>query len=204
MAMTFTTLTGAKTVPGSIQNFVRYARVPGEVVLEEAQSLIYQRLRVREMKAASTVTIALDGYTSALPSRLLEVISMQDREGWNVYPDKYISDDQMLRRRLYDEGVLETGTPMYVAIFGELFQWDCKAEEARTLDIVYYQSLPLLAVTSNETNFLTTRYPNILRVACLAGAASFMKDDNEEAKQLAKLTALCDLANMEADQGRAA
>ncbi len=55
------------------------------------------------------------------------------------------------------------------------------------MQLQYYQSLPLLSA-SNQTNFLTNRYPNLMRVACLCAAADFMKDSEEYQKQFSRLT----------------
>jgi hypothetical protein len=62
-----------------------------------------------------------------------------------------------------------------------------------------YGSLTALTSETNETNFLTSRYPHILRTACLAQAYNFMNEDEREAKALAKLAAYIQKANAEAD-----
>lgn len=274
MAMNFNDLIGPKSRPGSIQNFVRYKPVPGEVVLEEAQALIFQNLRVREMKAHLVFQLFGQAAFAPLPSGYLEAISMQDREGWNVIPHGYVSEDQINRMRSYDQSVsgaltasitaaqttipilaagfprsgnfsvfienelvlvtaghgtntwtavrghagttaaahgvnvpldgqLTVGTPTQVAVFAERFQFDCKADTTRVFELVYFQKPPLLSVAT-PTNFLTVRYPNIVRVACQAGAASFMKDAEEFQARAMELLALCNNANAESDLGKAA
>lgn len=275
MAMNFNDLIGPKSKAGSIQSFVRYRPVPGEVVLEEAQALIYSRLRVREMRASARLALSLEAFSVALPTGFLEPISMQDREGWNVIPDGYISEDQLLRRRTFDpdavttlasaittasataitvasnaefpgtgsftvqvddevmlvtghattawtvqrgyggtiavahldgtevDGSLESGTPTQVAVFDERLQFECKSDEARKLDLVFFKR-PALLSPSNPTNFMTTRYPNILRIGCQAGAASFMKDSDEFTLRETELIGLIDAANAESDLGKAA
>lgn len=202
MAMSFLTLTGPKSNEESILNFVNYKKVPARTVLAEAEAYIYSRLRVREMKASATLTLALDAASVALPTGFLEAVSMWDREGWEMIPDRFVEPPGILKRRVYTDDVIETGTPMNVAIFDEAFQFECKAQAARKYDLVFYKT-PATLSADNTTNFLTTRYPHLLRVACLAGAASFMKDDAEEQKQLSKLTALCNEANAESDLSRA-
>lgn len=275
MAMNFNDLIGPKSRAGSIQNFVKFKPVPAEVILEEAQALIYSQLRVREMRASSLVSLGVGAFTAALPTGYLDPISMQDREGWNVIPELYESDDILNRRRLYNndvvttlsgtitagaasltvasaaefpttgsysiviesevllvtagqgtttwtvtrgyagttaaahssgatvDGSLESGTPMHVAVFDELFQFDLKADEARKLDLVYFKSLTLLSA-SNTTNFLTRRYPHLVRVACNARAAAFMKDNEERDTNTKELFALIEAANVESDLGKAA
>lgn len=202
MAMNYLDLIGPKSKAGSIHNFVNYRRVPVEVVLEEAQAVIFSRLRVREMRASTTLTLTAASSSVAVPSGFLEPIAMRDREGWEMIPKRYLSEAELLNRRTYTSDVLDTGTPMHVAVFDEAFQFECKAETQRKYDLVYFKT-PALLSASNNTNWLTSRYPHILRIGCLAGAASYMKDDAEESKQLAKLTGLCDQANAESDLSRA-
>lgn len=205
--MTYQDLIGPKSNAGSIHNFVNYRRVPVEVVLEEAQTLIYSRLRVREMRVSGTILLAADASYAALPDRFLEPIVLRDREGITLIPNRednetYINEPELIERRVFADGVLYAGIPCFVAIFDERYQFEVKAEEARTYDHVFYQRPAMLSPASN-TNWLTSRYPMILRVACLAGAASYMKDDAEESKNLAKLDALCNAANAESDLSRA-
>src|SRR3989442_1526289 len=73
MTMTYTSLTGGKTVPGSIMSWVNYAKLDIEQVLEEAQAVIFQRLRVREMRNLdSSIPVAPGDYQKPLPARFLE------------------------------------------------------------------------------------------------------------------------------------
>lgn len=202
MAMDYLELIGPKSRAGSIQNFVNYKRVPGEVVLEEAQALIYSYLRVREMRASAVITLAAAASSASLPTGFLEPIVMRDREGWETIPDKYVNEADLLARYTYTNDVLDTGTPMEVAIFDEAFQFACKAEAQRKYDLVYYKT-PTLLSASNTTNFLTRRWPYILRIACLAGAARFMKDMDEFRTQETELIAFCEKANAESDLSRA-
>lgn len=274
MAVDFLKLTGSKTEPYSIHNFVNYKKVPVEVVLEEAQALIYSLLRVREMRASAVITLAQEAFTAGLPTGFLEPLAMRDRSGIDVIPDRFVEEKGLLRRRSFDEditttlngavtagatsiivadrsvlpttfpftikiddevmlatagasttltvtrgyggttaaahvtgstvdGMLESGTPSHVAVFDELFQFDCKADEAQKYDLVFYKT-PTLLGASNTTNFLTRRYPHLIRIGCQAGAASFSKDKQEKDDRTAELLALCMAANAESDMGRAA
>lgn len=272
-AMNFLELVGPKSGPGSLLNWVNYKKVPAEVVLEEAQALIYSRLRVREMRASAVITLPVQAFSVALPTGFLEAIAMRDRAGIDIIPDRHIEERGLLRRRPMDDeayttlsaqitagagsltvssaekfpatapfsvmidaecvlvtagagttswtvtrgyggttaaahasgatvdGALQDGTPSHLAIFNERFEFDCKADEARRYDLTYYKTPDALSA-SNTTNFLTRRYPMILRIGCLAGAASFMKDDAEEQKQIVKLMPLIEAANAESDLGR--
>lgn len=203
MAMNFNDLIGPRTRAGSIHSFANFKKVPVEVILEEAQSLIYGLLRVREMRVSATITLSAAASSVNLPARFLEAVAMRDREGWETIPDRYVEPPALLAQRTYTSDVLDTGTPMDVAIFDEAFQFACKAETQRKYDLVYYESKALLSA-SNSTNFLTSRYPKLLRVACQAGAASFMKDSAEFRERIEELAALATAANAESDLGRAA
>lgn len=81
------------------------------------------------------------------------------------------------------------GFPTVWSIWNEKIQFDQAFATQTSLALMYYQSLALLSST-NLTNFLTNRYPQLVRVACLTAAADFMKDDFEYAKNMKALTAL--------------
>lgn len=203
MAMNYTTLTGSKTTTGSILSFVKYTKVPPTVVLDEAQALIYSLLRVREMRASAVVTLASGDSSAALPTGYLDPIAMRDREGWETIPDRYVSEAFILGQRTYTNDVLDSGTPMEVAVFDEAFQFGCKADAQRKYDLVFFKTPDLLASSSNETNFLTTRYPYLLRTGCLAGAALYMKDMEEYNARFSDLVKFIQAANAESDLSRA-
>lgn len=275
MAMNFSDLIGAKSIAGSIHNWVNYRKTPVEVVLEEAQAMIFALLRVRQMKTSSVITLPVGAYTAALPARFQEAIAMRDRDGIEIVPDRYISEAALLNRRSYNrdvqttltasitagattiavaasdefpasgdfsitidneamlvtaghgtlswtvtrgfggttaaahssaalvDGMLDEGCPSHVAVFGELFQFDCKADDIRQFDLVAYCAPEPLSA-SNQTNFLTARYPTLLRVACQAQAASFAKDAQEWNDREKELIGLIEAANAESDLGKAA
>ena len=52
---------------------------------------------------------------------------------------------------------------------------------------------------SNETNFLTNRYPQLMRTACVTAAADFQKDDGEYQKGYARLQTLIQAISIEND-----
>jgi hypothetical protein len=273
LAINFITLTGAKTVPESIHNWVNYGKTPVSVILAMAEALIYSRLRVREMRASTVLSLPVEAWTLGLPTGYLEPISMVDRELGELIPHRFIEERGLLRRRTYDtdrvttlngaitagatsmvvadrsvfqttfpftlrldseavkvtagasttltvvrgyggttaaahangatvDGMLDSGTPVHVAVFSNLFQFDCKADDARTYDLAFYETPTSLGAT-NLTNFLTTRYPNLIYQACLALAAQFRKDTEEMVAELALLDRFCADANAESDLGRA-
>lgn len=286
MAMNYTTLIAAKGNPGSIANWVGYGKIDIPTVLDEAQSIIFQSLRVREMRTEYVFGLAVGQSRVALPARFLDPIGrIHDNRGMR-YVHKGESD--IIARRSFEEvsgGTLGTdpfttgavnsstvtvnipahgltqgsdvtfptsaptvdgiglaGTfpvsavidadtivitsfidqatvggvtgggsgvpwsgnllipsiPSIWSIFDEAIQFDGAFDTAVQCRLSCFRSPPLLSPT-NPTNFITSRYPRLIREATNAAAASFMKDDNEEQKALTKLGALIDATNAESD-----
>lgn len=287
MPMTYTTLTAPKGAVGSILNWVGYSKVDIATVVDEAQSLIYSLLRVREMRSQWVFGVAVGDSKVALPSRFLDPAGRLADNFGNRY--RHTTESSVTDRRMYDsllsgsfgtnpftsgaagsstitatltahglnqgaditisgastvDGVTINGTslvtsvidantfqftvmdaaatagaqtgggasatytannliasqPMSWAVWDEFLQFDAAFLDATQFRLMYYHSLPLLSA-SNPTNFLTNRYPQLLRVACMASAAAFMKDDNEEQKYVSKLQQMVQSINAESDLG---
>jgi hypothetical protein len=198
MAMTFTTLIAAKTTAGSIKRWVNYSEIDSEQILDEAQALIVQTLRVREMREEfSDLSLAAGDYYKTLPSGFLDPIALRDKT--NNMTLKLKTEAYLIGQREYESGMLISDTPQMYAIFGEKLQFECKYTDAATLNLIGYKQPDRLAVTTNETNFLTNRFPHLLRIACLAQAYSFMNNDERANTELQKLTAIIQKTNAESD-----
>ena len=91
---------------------------------------------------------------------------------------------------------LTTGSANWFGIWDEAIHFDLAFSSQEQCRLQYYQSLALLS-SSNTTNFLTDRYPQLLRTACLVQAADFMRDDDEYQKGLQRLTAFIANVNVE-------
>lgn len=98
----------------------------------------------------------------------------------------------------YSADILVQGTPMWWGIWDEAISFDQAFYQETSAILHYYRSLPLLSA-SNATNFLTKRYPALLRTACQTAAADFMKDDTEYQKCGQRLAALFQSINAEND-----
>lgn len=85
MAMSWTSLTAAKGTAGSIANWVSYSLLDITTILDEAQSLLYSMLRVREMRTHTVFTMAVGGAWQTLPARFLDPIGSMQAVGFN-YP----------------------------------------------------------------------------------------------------------------------
>lgn len=83
----------------------------------------------------------------------------------------------------YTANKLISGSPLQWSIWDECLQFDGAFDTATQFRLMCYKSLPLLSA-ANPSNFLTDRYPHLVREAGMAAAASFMKDDNEYTKHV--------------------
>lgn len=278
MAMSYTSLVAPKGTTGSIANWVNYTKLDLPVVLDEAQMLIYEVLRVREMRTEWTFGMTEGQASVALPSRFLDPIGeMIDAVNGARYT--HLIETPVLERRYYEErsGTLGTdpfttvlnsalvtiemtghdltqdstvtfanaptlnglvltgafpvtsitdadhyvidlsasddvasasgsgggagvtfvaqrlndGSPSCWGIWDERIKFDSAFDAPATIKQLYYRQPRLLSATNLE-NFLTRRYPKLMRVATSAAAADFMKDDAEYQKHN---TALLNLIN---------
>lgn len=172
MAINFTTLTGAKTVEGSIARWVNRSDLPTDNILLEAEAWIYQSLRTNDMRSRTTFTIAEGAQTATLPADILEPISFTPYR-WGE-PLLYVHEQALVEQRDEDDALIE-GTPSMWCIVGSLAYVDLQAVED-FVGILLYYARPSALSGSNETNFLTIKYPSLLRYACMAKAYEHMKE----------------------------
>ena len=100
----------------------------------------------------------------------------------------------------YTANNLISGQPLQWAVWDEYLQFDGAFDTATQFRLMVYKSLPLLSA-SNPTNFLTDRYPQLVRTAGMASAATFIKDDNEYTKHLTALQQMIQSIQAESDLG---
>jgi hypothetical protein len=196
--MNYTTLTASKSTAGSIRYWINHAEIDVDQILEDAQALLWQTLRTREMRSAfADLSMSVGDSTKALPTGFLDPIGLWDITN-NMRFGGPKTEEQLQNRRTYTSAVLDSGTPGYYAIFDELLQFDSKFSAATTLKLIGFKSLTLLS-SGNTTNFLTNRYPHILRTACMAMAHNFRNNDEREQKEMTKLAAYIAKANAESE-----
>lgn len=275
MTMTYNTLVAPKGAAGSIANWVSYTKLDTATIVDEAQSLIYQILRVREMRQQWAFSMEVGEARVALPPRFLDPIGDLTDNFGGCY--SHSIESEVKNGRAFDAtisgtlgidpftsgsigtstvtanlpshgltqesditiagsgavdgitvngtrivtGVIDadnftfegdgeavignihggaedatyvanpliSGSPSRWSIWDESLQFDSAFAVATQLRLMVYKSLPLLSL-SKPTNFLTARYPVLMRKACQASAADFMKDDVEYKKSVEGLSAL--------------
>lgn len=95
--MDYDTLVAPKSTPGSIANYANYGLAPATEVLLDAQMLIYQRLRVREMRMGPLpLPLSTGAVTAPLPPGFLDPISIHDSY---FCPIRHKDPESLLRER---------------------------------------------------------------------------------------------------------
>lgn len=89
----------------------------------------------------------------------------------------------------YDANSLVAGHPTRWAVWDEHLKFDLALDSATAFKHLYFRA-PALLSAANPSNWLLTRYPRVMRQACQAAAADFMKDDSEYQKGVTALSAL--------------
>lgn len=292
-SMSYTSLTSDKNTAGSIARWVNYSKLDADQILQEAQSLIYSMLRIREMRAEFNFNMAAGTAQIGLPARFLDPIGKISFLGTGAKAEQRYPNF-IQRRRTYTEtsgtlaanpfttaagstfvtvnlanhglaqgsvfftagaapfnGVtiagtfdvvaivdannfliditplgttpnasgsgggaaaaytadnLVQGTPLYWGIWSlqnsgtiiEALFFDVAFAQGATCNLQYFQSLPPLSA-ANPTNFLTNRYPHLLRKAATAQAWDFLRNEAEYQKDVAALSALIEQINAESD-----
>lgn len=184
--MDYSTLVAGPDVKGSIQYWINYARIDSDGILEEAQAWIYSKIRTRDMIASEDIVISIGVSTASFPSGYLDALQF----GIPGYMNKLrLKDVEWFRTHLgWDESAdLPEGVPTYWCDFNSAINLNTKADQDYTAKMLFYRC-PAALSSSNATNFLTIRYPTLLRRACLMFAAEARKEydlfDREEMRAL--------------------
>lgn len=172
--MDYTSLVADETTSGSIKRAINWSRVDSEGILDEAQKWIYAKLRVREMLARDDVDIG-EGETAAdLPTGYLDPVIMSIPGV--IKRVRNTDHDRFQRGLAWDsDGLLPEAVPTRFCVFDDVFNFNSRADDDYTGKILYFKR-PTDLSADNPTNFLTIRYPTLLRRACLMFAAEERKD----------------------------
>ncbi len=164
---TYDILVSPKTTKGSIAWWVNHSEIDADQILTEAQALIYERLRAREMQILTTLdSIVADDISVALPDGFLDPIELRF-DGYSQELE-YVHEN-LLGRTYNQDGTIDGGTPTKWSIFDEAIQFDVPVDSTVlpwTGRLLYYGT-PTALSSDNPTNFLTSRFPTLLRRACI-------------------------------------
>jgi hypothetical protein len=166
----FDTLVADVGTEGSIRSWGSHAAIPAVEVLVEAQAWIYGILRAREMivvntsyaLAANTVNIALEtGWQEDLFLRL-----DGDDMDLELRHESWVSFKQ-------SDGTYPTGKPSCYTVLDQIYfdyQTDTGPSGTGYTGQHAYYGTPAALGSSNQSNFLCTRFPTLLRMVSTAYA----------------------------------
>ena len=145
------------------------AQIPDFITLGEAAN--NRRLRVLQMEARDTGASA-DG-TIAVPTDWLETRTLRlasPTAGQQIL--EYVGEEEW--DELEASGL--TGTTRYYTIINGAFQVLPAPSSSINYVLRYYQSIPPLS--TNSTNWLLTKSPDLYLYGSLLGAEAYLKDDD--------------------------
>lgn len=182
--MDYTTLTGTRETVGSIKYAINYDRIDPAGILVEAEAWIYAKLRVRLMTAVADIALTSGVSTAAFPTGYLDPLHLCIP---GVISRIKLKDIEWFRSHLgWDESaVLPEGPPTYWADLGGAIQFNYKTDQAYTAKMTYFRTPDALSA-DNPTNWLTSKYPTLVRRVCLMFASEARKEydtfDREEVR----------------------
>lgn len=204
MVYTYSTLVADRDTAGSIKEWVNATDIPSTTILAEAEASIYRDLRVREMLTKSTGTLAAGASAIALSTfpryRQTYLLKFTGEGGTREILAEPLTLPDVVEKIHWDaNGDRVTGPPQFWATDADNIVFDLEADQSYSYWFWYYQALESLSV-SNETNFLTDKYPSMLRSACLMFAAEWRKDSQERAYYERMLGGLILAASVDSDR----
>ena len=97
-------------------------------------------------------------------------------------------------------GSLYSGLPSFCTIDRTTIYLNTAVDAAYYYRMWYWSTPAALAASTNETNFLTTRYPFLLEAACKHYAYAHREDSENASKWLQMMTSSIEVANGQYDQ----
>lgn len=164
---------------GSIATWANHAalQTAAPTIVTEAEAFIYRRLRHWQMLTSTSGTMTASGATLTLPADYLEDKAFYFT-GTAFGRLKRRTMQEVLSHYSYDG----SGNRVYTKP-SEYFndksnlQFDAPTNTTYPFMLWYYQQPAALGTgTGLTTNFLTGKYPRLMRAACMTQAAEFMKD----------------------------
>jgi hypothetical protein len=177
----WTTLTGAKSVPGSLASWANNSTIQTStpMIIEEAESWIYRGLRHWKMLVPPVVGVLTVGSDLlAIPSDMLEVKNLYLTG--NYYGKLTQKDEEtVMASWSYDSSQVRVSQTPRIYYFNQSsIQFDSPADQAYAYALTYFQQ-PAALSASNTTNFLTSTYQRLVRCACMIGVAEWAKESGQ-------------------------
>jgi hypothetical protein len=174
----YSDLVAEKNTLESIRGWINHDFVPSEACVSDAEAFIYERLRVREMKSVAIGSIPLNASSFAIPAGFISPLrlSLFSSDGLKARLKSLPDHDFEDLIQYGTDGLLPQAMPCYYATDDANVLFDCRVDRDLTYRFNHYRRLPSLS-PSNQSNFLTSKYPDLLRWTCLYFAHSFRGDE---------------------------
>jgi len=144
-----------------------------QTFINQAESRIYQNLRVAPMEKAIALTVSATG-SAAVPS---DYIAMRELYLLDVNGQPYQQMERTTPFWIHQNfnATNSQGDPYYFAREGTNFIFAPWQSANTSLGGIYWARLPSLSVT-NTTNWLTSSNPNLILTGALLEAATYLDD----------------------------
>lgn len=171
------------------------AKIPTFVTLLEAQ--VERVLRVRQMETRSFATLV--SQFLALPSDFLALKGLQLNTP-EVTPMDFVSMNELDHiRRNYGNA---TGRPVAYSIVNNDLEFAPAPDASYEIEIVYWQKIPRLTTTAQETNWMLTKHPDVYLYGSLMQAAPYLHNDERVQLWNSALAGILETIRIEDERGR--
>ena len=189
-ALTWNILTGTTNTAGAIARWLNKSTLTSgtggdaDLILQEALGWIFSRLRHWKMLTPpQNGTMVVGNDQIAVPDDMLEpdFIMIAGLVNGNFYQQELQQKpiNTVYRAWAFDgTGARIQQTPVIYSFNESYIQLDQQPDLAYPYVITYYQ-LPAALSNSNPTNFLTDKYPRLLRTTCMMMGAEWTKESNQ-------------------------
>lgn len=143
------------------------SHIPNMIAVAEAR--FNRELRVQDME--TSVDLTVDAQNVALPSDFRSARRLYLNSSPVVYL-KYITPEQLYTNYPDDT----SGIPSVFTIEGSNFVFAPTPTSSNTGKLLYFADIPALT-TSNTTNWLLTKHPDLYLYETLAASAPFVRED---------------------------
>jgi|TARA_B100000929_G_scaffold266629_1_gene234405 hypothetical protein len=195
--MNYHQLTADKATEGSVRNYVNQ-NVPVAILIRQAESYLFRRLRVRDQLTTVSGTIASGDSTVTLPTDYLAAKQIKLTGPNNSVLTRKLPEALQASITYSSGSTRTTGVPTSYYTDGSNIVFDLVTNAAYTYEMIYFNE-PAPLTSSNATNFLTQRYPRMLLAATCAFANEYLKDDAEKQYWMAIAMGEIDQAMRESD-----
>jgi hypothetical protein len=153
-----------------------------EDMMAIGQRTIWRRANLNAMLTVSTLTV--DAASETAPADLLRLKSLTLQKGSQSYDLRSVP-----LRQLYLAH--DTGQPRFFSVVGTSIYFGPTPDQEYTVDIIYYAALTNVS-TSNDSNWVSDNYPELIIWATMYEALLWLKDDNRAAVYFSRMNSLID------------